>query len=79
MEIIGVDYTGYITIDKDDLVVEEINSKTGETVGVDIKGMDTKELLKAIKRGDYYVNLEKSKLQALDGDETIDVGLEEID
>lgn len=76
MEILSVDYSGYITIDKNDLVVFRIDPETGDEIQVDTKELSTETILSAIKNGEFYVSLVGCLHVALDGEENIEVNLE---
>jgi len=77
MDILCIDYSGYITIDKNDMVVERIDPETGNMIPLDVKNMETKTLLEGIINGDFYVNLGECTKKALDGEEHLDVNIEE--
>jgi hypothetical protein len=73
MEILSVDYSGYITIDKNDLVVFRIDPETGEQTSINPRKINTATLLKLIDSGEYYVDLGACFKVALDGEEKIEM------
>jgi len=77
MDIFRIDYSGYIIIDKNDMVVRRIDLQSGEFVLVNVKNIETKTLLEGIQKGDFYVDLGECTKQALDGEESFDVYIEE--
>ena len=78
MEILNVNYSGYISVAKEDLVVYLIDPEIGEMVKIDTNKMETVDLLKKIKKGEYYVDLGACFKVALDGEEHIEVSVEEV-
>jgi hypothetical protein len=77
MEILAIDYSGFISIDKDDIVIETIDPKTGDMIPVDVRDMDAKTLIDGVHKGTYYLNLEKSMPKALDGENNFDISIED--
>ncbi len=81
MTILNIDFNGYITIDKDDVIVERIDPETGKMIAVDVKDMEAKTLIDGVKNGEFYISLERCMLNALDGETDIDIddGDDDID
>jgi hypothetical protein len=77
MEKINIDFKGYITVDKNDLVINEIDNETGDMKRVDVSKLSTEEILEGYKKGHYFVDLCANHTIALDGEEDCELEKEE--
>lgn len=77
MDILSIDYSGYITIDKNDVVLFKYHPETGEQIGVNPHTLTTDEILELTQKGELYVDLMNSFSRALDGEENVTINFEE--
>jgi len=63
-----IDFSGFIIVDKNDIVLTTIDEKTGDMPLVDVKELTPKEICDGISNGTYYVSFEKTNKKTLDGE-----------
>ena len=68
MEKLVLNFNGYSDIDKDDVVLETINEKSGVMERVDVTLLTLKEMVDGVKKGLYYINFEETYKHTLDGE-----------
>ena len=68
MEKLVLNFSGYSDIEKNDIVIERINSESGNMEKVDVTNMTSKEIIKGIKKGEFYINFMETYANTLDGD-----------
>jgi hypothetical protein len=76
MEKLSIDFHGYITVDKNDIVLTVIDNKTGKMLPVDAKDLTPKEICDGVSNGTYYVSFEKTNKNTLDGEMKMTVEIE---
>ena len=72
MDIIAIDFTGHITVDKEDI---KLTDSTGESV--DVSKLTAQEICDGVGNGTYHVDLVANYGVALDGNEKIYTEIEE--
>lgn len=79
IERLVIDFNGYIEIDKKDIIITEIDEKSGEMKPVDVSNLTKEQIIQGVENGNYFVSLEKCFEHALDGFNDISVSDEEED
>lgn len=74
MECLYIDFEGYIKVDKNDIVLNDINSKNFDIV--DVKKLSSKEIIDGIKNGIYLINFDETRKNTLDGEEHFHVEID---
>lgn len=77
MEGMFIDFSGYIDIAKNDLIIEEINDETGKLESVNVHELTRDEIIEGVKSGQYYINFIKCYQNAHDGRENFTIGKDE--
>jgi len=72
MDIIAIDFTGHITVDKEDI---KLTDEAGNTV--DVSKLTPTEICDGVGNGTYHVDLVANYGVALDGNEKIYTEIEE--
>ena len=72
-EKIAINFEGFIEVAKEDIKLTQIQEGTGNMVDVDVTNLTTTEILEGVKKGIYYVSLERNLEVALDGETTFDL------
>jgi hypothetical protein len=75
MTRINIDLGGYVQVDKDDMVINNLQSDDFELV--DPKLLTTEELLDGLKNGKYVIDFAKTYQFILDGEETYEFSEDE--
>jgi len=68
---IAIDFTGYLTVEKDDIVITTIDEKTGHLNTVDTKNLTKEEIIHGLNFGEYYLSFERTYEKAIDGETKI--------
>lgn len=77
IEKLVIVFHGHSEIDKNDIVITEIDDKSGNMIPVNPKELTTNEIIRGINEGIYYVSFEETYAKTLDGEIKIDVEKEE--
>lgn len=75
MELINIDFKGWIQVDKDDLVMD--HNQPGTYGKVKVEQMTAEEIIDGYRKGKYDLDFEATYKKTLDGEELYELSIEE--
>lgn len=76
IERINIDFSGYMEMDKNDIVLRTIDDN-GDFQPVNVQQLTSDEIVQGVREGVYYIDLVKCYEKQLDGQEDFTIEKEE--
>jgi regulator of RNase E activity RraB len=80
IEKVVIEFTGFITVAKEDLKIIVFDKTTGNMVDVDTTDMTTERIVEGLKKFDFYLkSFTDTYNQAIDGNESLTFDVDDDD